>query len=416
MGLEAVGFSPRVCVDVDLHSCRTLRFNRALGRRTGFHGFLSDAVILEKDLRHLSPQRILRAARLEPGEIPLVIGGPPCQSFSVFGERRGMEDPRGLLWLEFARIVRALRPQAFIFENVAGLLTVHGGSVYSKIFDVLSNKGSEPRYTVSAHLLEAANYGVPQFRTRLFIFGSRDGIDVPKPEATHSVDWPRIASSQEGLGPCDGEELPSCPTVAEILSHLPSPDAHSWLPNHVGRIHSQEIIDRYRGLYFGQRDPTTRVNRLHPERPSYAIIVGSDKGGGKGHVHPHYPREVTARESSRAQTFPDWWWFSGTSKHPIRQVGNAVPPVLAAMVGSHAKKHLFGINEETHYRDILRNLGLNYLLGSPPGFPPWLRELFRRLSREKDEKSALGLWRSVQGYIPNDPDRVNVPVVEQVAG
>ena len=165
LGLEAAGFSPRVCVDVDSHSCRTLRFNRTLGRRTSLHGFLPDTVILEKDLREVSPQTILKAARLEPGEVPLVIGGPPCQSFSVFGERRGMEDPRGLLWLEFARIVRALRPKAFIFENVAGLLTVNGGSVYSQIFDVLSNKGHEPRYKVSAHLLEAANYGVPQFRT-----------------------------------------------------------------------------------------------------------------------------------------------------------------------------------------------------------------------------------------------------------
>ena len=102
-------------------------------------------------------------------------------------------------------------------------------------------------------------------------------------------------------------------------------------------------------------------------------------------------------------------------RHPIRQVGNAVPPVLAAMVGRHAKKHLFGIDGETTYHDILRNLGLNYLLGSCPGFPSWLRELFQQLSREKDGKSALGLWRSVQGDIPNDPYRVNVPVVDQVA-
>ena len=415
LGLEAVGFSPRVCVDVDYHSCRTLRFNRALGRRTGIHGFLSEAVVLEQDLRKVSPQRILRAARLKPGEVPLVIGGPPCQSFSVFGERRGMEDPRGLLWLEFARIIRALRPKAFIFENVAGLLTVNNGSVYSQIFDVLSNTGGEPQYKISAHLLEAANYGVPQFRTRLFIFGSREGIEVPKPEATHTVEWPRTASVNGHLGTQAVRELLSSPTVSDILNCLPPPSAQSWLPNHVGRSHSQTIIDRYRTLRFGQRDQITRVNRLHPERPSYAIIVGSDKGGGKGHVHPHHPREVTARESSRVQTFPDWWWFSGTSKHPIRQVGNAVPPILAAVVGDHAKKHLFGLDEATPHCDMVRNLGLNYLLGSPPGFPWWLKELFQRLSREKDGKCALGLWKAIESYIPSDPDRIDAPVIEQVA-
>src|SRR5205823_391079 len=103
----------------------------------------------------------------------------------------------------------------------------------------------------------------------------------------------------------------------QTLASMPQP-IQGKMFNHVGREHSQRIIDRYRSLEFGERDPSTRINKLHPGRPSYTIIVGSDKGGGKGHVHPFFPREVTPRESARIQTFPDWWQFYGTGRHVIR--------------------------------------------------------------------------------------------------
>jgi DNA (cytosine-5)-methyltransferase 1 len=95
-------------------------------------------------------------------------------------------------------------------------------------------------------------------------------------------------------------------------------------------------------MSFGERDHFTRINRLNPKNPSFTIIVGSDAGGGKGHVHPYRPREVTPRESARMQCFPDWWWFSGTSRHPIRQIGNAVPTLMAAAIGREIAWELFG--------------------------------------------------------------------------
>ena len=414
LGLEAVGFEARACVDIDYHSCRTLAFNRSLGRRTGYHGFLKKAVVLNQDLTQLSAPRLLRASRLSPGEVPLVVGGPPCQSFSVFGGRRGMDDPRGLLWREFARIVRELRPKAFLFENVAGLLTVDQGNAYSQIFEALSNQGGDPEYKVSAHLVDAANFGVPQFRTRLFIFGSRDGTDVPKPQSTHLVDWPRASSAIEQV-PMDIEPFAKGPTVKDVLHGLPALSRDSWMPNHIGREHSNAIIDRYENLKYGQRDPKTRVNKLHPDRPSYTIIVGSDKGGGKGHVHPYEPREVTPRESARVQTFPDSWWFSGTSRHPIRQIGNAVPPVLSAAVGAHVKKHMFGIDETVSYADILRRLGLNYLLNESTDFPGWLNQVFCHISREQEGKGGLGVWRGVEVHIPHHPKGIDLSVLQEVA-
>lgn len=414
LGLEAVGYEARVCIDLDYHSCRTLAFNRTLGRRTGFHRYLNNAVVLNQDLTQISTASLLKASRLGPGEVPLIVGGPPCQSFSVFGGRRGMDDPRGLLWMEFARIVRELRPKAFLFENVAGLLTVDGGKAYSQIFDVLSNTGGDPEYKVSAHLIDAAHFGVPQFRTRLFIFGSREGTTVPKPRSTHAVEWPRTALLPEQFSDSN-EDLLRCPTARDFLHGLPEISPDCWIPNHVGRDHSSAIISRYQTLEFGQRDPKTRVNKLHPDRPSYTIIVGSDKGGGKGHVHPYEPREVTPRESARAQTFPDSWWFSGTSRHPIRQVGNAIPPVLAAVVGLHIKKYLFGFDESVSYAEILDRLGLNYLQNQKAVFPAWLGEVFRQLSGEQERKSALGLWRAVERHIPNHPHGINPPVFQEVA-
>lgn len=414
LGLEAVGFEARVCVDADYHSCRTLAFNRCLGRRTGYHGFLNNSVVLNEDLKETSSLRLLKASRLEPDNVPLVVGGPPCQSFSVFGGRRGMDDPRGLLWKEFARFVMELRPKAFLFENVAGLLTVDGGRAFSEVLEALSNKGGDPEYVVSAHLIDAAHFGVPQFRTRLFIFGSREGIDVPKPHSTHSVDWPRASSVAFQLPTGDYVPL-NCPTVKDFLHGMPPVAVDSWMPNHVGREHSAAIINRYRSLEYGQRDPKTRVNRLHPDRPSYTIIVGSDKGGGKGHVHPHEAREVTPRESARAQTFPDMWWFSGTSRHPIRQIGNAIPPLLGAAMGLHLKTHLFGNEKRTSHTEVLNRLGLNYLREQPADFPDWLKRVYSGLSREQERKGALGLWRSVERHICQYPEGIDLPVFQEVA-
>jgi DNA (cytosine-5)-methyltransferase 1 len=142
---------------------------------------------------------------------------------------------------------------------------------------------------------------------------------------------------------------------------MPEPGGSLKLFNHIGREHSERIITRYKGLKFGERDTATRINKLDPNRPSYTIIVGSDKGGGKGHVHPYSPREVTPRESARLQTFPDWWEFSGTGRHVIRQVGNAVPPLFAAQMAAHLKENIFSIKNKTNVDYFIDKLDLSFL-------------------------------------------------------
>ena len=336
LGFSAAGFKVRCSNDIDAHSCETLVLNS--GRRP----FYDHAHSIATDIRKITAAELLQQANLHAGEIDIVLGGPPCQAFSVFGQRKGLDDPRGNLVWEYLRIIKEVNPRAFLFENVSGLKSIHGGKLYHQILEELTACG----YMVSAHTYQVADYGIPQFRERVFFIGSRDGHEVPPMLPSHG---PFIGASPHR-------------TAGEALRLLREP-AHrtSKVPNHTGRKHSERIVSRYTDLAFGERDPKTRINKLNPERPSFTIIVGSDKGGGKGHVHPYTPREVTPRESARMQTFPDWWEFHGTGRHVIRQVGNAVPPLFAAQLAEHVKKHVFGSPKKKTYEELIEVLELNYL-------------------------------------------------------
>jgi DNA (cytosine-5)-methyltransferase 1 len=335
LGFSAAGFAVCCSTDIDPFSCKTLQINN------GKKPFYAHTHSIPADIRKISAAHLLKEIGLK-GQIDIVLGGPPCQAFSVFGQRKGMGDPRGNLVWEYLRIIREVQPKAFLFENVAGLKSIHGGELYEKILEELTACG----YRVSAHNYQVADFGIPQFRDRVFFIGARNGALVPPMEPTHGNRHLFIAQYR---------------TANEALRFLPDPGPGSGLPNHIGRKHSNRIVTRYRGLEFGERDPKTRINKLEPSRPSFTIIVGSDKGGGKGHVHPFAPREVTPRESARMQTFPDWWEFCGTGRHVIRQVGNAVPPLFAALLAEHVKMHVFGAKQKKSYEELVKILGLDYL-------------------------------------------------------
>lgn len=347
LGFDVAGFSTRCCVEQDSHCCITLRANRDLGIKTGFHSFLEQAVVIEDDIRHVNGLRITSATELKKGELGLIHGGPPCQAFSVFGRRKGLEDERGTLLWEFVRIIDELEPKAFVLENVSGLKTYEQSSVLYDLCERLTLSG---KYKISFHDYELADFGVPQFRKRIFLIGSIEGKTVPPMTPTHGA---VSINSFSGI-------FKPYRTAGEVLEGLGEPEVTD-LANHKGRVHSQKIIERYASLKFGQRDPKTRINKLDPNRPSFTIVVGSDAGGGKGHIHPYSPREVTPRESARMQTFPDFWAFSGTSRHPIRQVGNAVPPLFAALFAAHVRKHLFDDIANLSYKEAIHYLGLDYL-------------------------------------------------------
>jgi DNA (cytosine-5)-methyltransferase 1 len=348
IGIEAAGFTTRLCTDIDLHSCQTLQQNKNKLKNNPKYNFLKEATIKQKNIKEYPTSEILSDAGLKKEEVSLVYGGPPCQSFSVFGLRKGMDDPRGTLLWDYLRVVRDIEPQCFIFENVAGLLTIDDGSIFRLFLDELSKdaKGNKI-YEVSHYLLDTSSFGVPQYRSRVIVYGAK-GKQITSPVKTH------VLANNDRINGL----LPAV-TVKDAFRNLPKVNS-STLANHIGRIHGQSVIDRYNALTFGERDSKTRVNRLNPDKPSFTIVVGSDKGGGKGHVHPFEPREVTPRESARIQTFPDYWEFTGTSRHPIRQVGNAVPPVFAAVVGANLLKQAFNKKNTPDYSEILNRIGITY--------------------------------------------------------
>lgn len=342
LGFSAAGFNTVLSSDIDAHSCKTLAQNQ------GKQPYLSNHPVLCEDINNLSYKSIRK--EIGTKDVDFIIGGPPCQAFSVFGKRKGLEDPRGNLVYEYARLIKEIEPEGFLFENVAGLKTIHDGTLYSELFDTLSIGG---KYAISAHEYEVAEFGIPQFRRRVFFIGTKANKSIPQMEPTHTPPN-SVFNAHKPFN-----------TVSKILVDLPPPitdwKGEPYLNGHVGRKHSQRIIDRYSSLSFGERDHKTRINKLNPEKPSFTIIVGSDAGGGKGHVHPYEPREVTPRESARIQTFPDWWEFYGTGRHIIRQVGNAVPPLFAAMLAQHVAKEVFDKSKRPNLEELINKLNLSYL-------------------------------------------------------
>jgi DNA (cytosine-5)-methyltransferase 1 len=355
LGFEVAGFNTILATDIDHHSCETLRMAKENSSLRGEH-ILSRCEILKADARNdLNPQLLLTGLGMSKNELDLVIGGPPCQAFSVFGKRRGLEDPRAGLAFKYLELIGELRPKAFVFENVYGLLSIDQGRIFSELVDRFRKPKRGVKYEITVLRLDAVSYGVPQFRDRVFIIGNRDGMTLRGPDPICKD----CRSSSAANIDDDYSPLLKWRTVKDALRGLGEIGKTS-VANHVGRVHSQRIIDRYAELRPGERDHHTRINKLDFERPSFTIIVGSDRGGGKGHIHPVLPREVTPRESARIQTFPDWWEFSGTSRHPIRQIGNAVPPLLAAVLANEIRTQFFGF-ERLCFEELLRSLDQQYL-------------------------------------------------------
>lgn len=343
LGLEAAGFETVFATDIDHHSCVTLEQGKKRAKELGLP-FLQNATIKQADILSLSSVELMKLTGLKPGETDLLAGGPPCQAFSVFGKRLGIKDPRGQLPQQYLRILADLKPKTFMFENVFGILSIHGGETFRELCDALANPADGLTYQLSVQRLNSADYGVPQFRKRVFIIGTRIGEKL--------ADVPRICDDDRAT------KLIPMRTVNDAFKNMPP--LGEKLANHTSRDHSERIVNRYKALVHGERDSKTRINKLDPGKPSYTIIVGSDKGGGKGHVHPFDPREVSPRESARIQTFPDWWAFSGTSRHPIRQIGNAVPPILAAVIGREIISQIF-MERRKSLKEIVAALSQKHL-------------------------------------------------------
>lgn len=307
LGFERAGCETVAAVDNDPESCKTLRFNRP-----GWNVF-------EGDIRDYQPNL---------SNIDIVIGGPPCQGFSSAG-KGDPTDPRNFLWREYMRVVSRVKPRAVVLENVSALTHRKNGDHLSGIMEALEAEG----YSFKWGVLNAADFGVPQARRRLFVIGLRDGEPaLPNPSA-------------------DSSQV----TVREALAGLDGGYDSAW--NHLPPRHAPHVIERWSELGPGETDPNYRRARLDPDKPATTIRAGGGYGPRGDHlagfhppIHPFEPRQLTVREAARIQTFPDEWIFCGSKTAQGRQVGNAVPVKLAEAVAFAVVDALDSVSVEEEAR------------------------------------------------------------------
>ena len=241
----------------------------------------------------------------------IVIGGFPCQGFSVANTKRSIDDSRNILYRELIRVISDKHPRFFLAENVKGLLHFAQGNVFRTILSEMSNLG----YVVQHRLFNAADYGVPQKRERVIIVGVREDVDFDFkfPAPTHDKD--------------EKNGLPRWVGVGEALASIPNPDEPNKLPNH---IYSKYKLN-FNG-YIGHRP-------LDPTKPAPTVTArGDDRGGVVILPHPSNTRRMTGRELATVQSFPLDFEFKGPLSSVYRQIGNAVPPRLSRAIARQFPK------------------------------------------------------------------------------
>jgi DNA (cytosine-5)-methyltransferase 1 len=356
LGFEQAGFDVAAAVEVDPVHCAVHKFN------------FPQAAVIPRSVIGLSGAAIRLAAGIGDREIDCVFGGPPCQGFSMMGQR-ALDDSRNRLVLEFVRLVVELNPRTFVFENVKGLTV----GKHKAFLEELVQAFEEGGYTVRLpwKVLNAGNFGTPQSRERLILFGARAGQQVP----TYPAPQSRLAGrAQVGLdikpGPSCHDALADLPDVEwfteligrdEIrLAKWAKPSKYAaemrcltneawhfgyvrdwnsgWLTSSARTDHSPISRTRFARTSVGEVEPISRFFRLPPDGVANTLRAGTD--GARGAftsprpIHYRYARCVTVREMARLHGFPDWFRFNVTKWHGARQIGNAVPPPLARAIAT----------------------------------------------------------------------------------
>lgn len=357
LGFARAGLAPTFAADVDVAACSTYTKNLSVEARS-------------LDLATTAPSAISDA--LGPGhQCFAVIGGPPCQGFSSAGSRR-IADPRNRLVYRYLEIVDALRPRWFFFENVEGILTSNNGESIRDLIGCFIERG----YTVRLEKQNFASYGVPQSRKRVLIVGNRVGLDFTLPAPINSY----VSGKHRSVG-----ALPMAPSLDDAIEDLPLSSMQDvFLPydravrtnygidmrdsnlrggvTHHSAAPSIADIGRFRLLKPGQTMKDLPEDLWHPSyrrRAFRRVMDGTptERRGGapsgikrlrgcegaptitsaanRELIHPTLDRPLTLREAARAQSFPDWFEFVGTSSMIAKQIGNAVPPRAAERIAAH---------------------------------------------------------------------------------
>lgn len=335
LGLEVAGWRNLYASDVDAAAVNTLIANR--GRRVGKVRVFDDAIVEQADVRSLTGQCILGKAGLSKGAVPLLVGGPPCQSWSSAGHQKGWEDPRGRLFDDFIRVANQLDVRWLLFENVRGLLTARGpdgrpGSALELIRRKLLSAGFQTEVT----LINAADYGVGQRRVRLIVFGYRTGDPLAFPKPTHDKSPEtsfRHLKPWMTLGDVLSEIAP--PNISEIRRPTPAlSEQMKGLPPGTGVKSAGKKEATRPGGHWGYKQGAFIADLAKPAR---TVTANAQQDWIRDPIHGL--RKLTPRESAAIQSFPSNWVFEGRDLDCYRLIGNAVPPRLACRIGQALGRH-----------------------------------------------------------------------------
>lgn len=395
LGFKMAGFKPLAAFDIDPRGMQTYSYN--------FPEAAVFAGPEDADVRKLETKRVMETLGISGGELDLVIGGPPCQGFSTVGRvkiaslvrsgvwdhlkvstPRFIDDPRNVLYKEFVRFVKDLQPKYFVMENVPSMMSYRDGEIVKQIKEDFAAIG----YRTDARVLNAVDFGVPQHRKRIIFIGNRLGLPNPFPSPWNTLDayfegekengrhngfrppWRTPVTVWDAIGdlPDPVEGRPKVADAPLEYSKPPQSEYQRWarewgggppdgkIHNHVARQHSERDVKVFsimgegtlwkhlspeiKALY-GYRDDVfhDKFKRLARDRPSWTVVAHLAKDGYM-YIHPTQPRTITVREAARLQGFPDRFIFRGSRTDQFRQVGNAVPPLLAMAVAIEIKKVL----------------------------------------------------------------------------
>ncbi len=345
IGLEDVGFKTSVCVEIDKDCRETLRKNRP-----AWNIFEDETDREPGDIRSISAKELLAMAGLKPGQASLVTGGAPCQPFSNIGRKKGKEDPKnGDLFQEFVKIVKGVKPRAFIFENVAGIAQKR----HAEVVDYMRHQFDGLGYSISFEILNAADYGVPQVRKRFIMIGLL-GKNPAFPLPTHYKNYENWKKFSGDLNNTPSYTPAPWRTVKDALKAIKPKNL--LRTDCLGMKHSEEMKQRMSFIPQGKNFKVLPMNmrpkcwqtgkhqghdtfgRIEDDKPSPTIrTAGYNPTKGK-YIHPYENRGLNTMEMATFQAFPEDWTFHTTSGKPSivsigRQIGNAVPPPLAAAIG-----------------------------------------------------------------------------------
>jgi len=314
----------------------------------------TEAKFIPGPIQEVTAARLLRATGLKRGEVDVLVGGPPCQGYSVYNHQRGADDPRAGLFREYLRIVDSLRPKWLVMENVTGITSISGGAIVREIERGMDKLG----YRVRMKVLKAEEYGVPQERRRIFFIATRTSNPILFPTPTHGpglADFVTIWDAISDLPPVANGGTSPNPVYAsapknEYQNMLRGKERQ--LTNHeaprLARVNEERMKHippggSWRDLPFGllpqgmrrakRSDHTKRYGRPRKTDLACTILTKCDVHWG-AYIHPVQNRAITVREAARLQSFPDSFVFQGSRTDQYKQVGNAVPPLL----GFHVAK------------------------------------------------------------------------------